>query len=126
MQNKFVHRRSFLAFLAIMTVGAVAGLWWPAPASPGGGGFVAAAPRNFVPHQMPQQLITRANEDARRYQAVPIPGRSAAMGRVLDAVPEGAVALSIGGATYYMAGGVYYRPVYQGNKVVYQVVPNPG
>jgi hypothetical protein len=143
MQNKLVLRKSLLAFMAIVMVAEVAGLWWPTPASPGGGGVVAAAPRNFVPHPMvlPQQIITKAREDAQRYQAVPtksregvpagaqgevaMAGRSSAMGRVLDTMPDGAVALSIGGATYYMAAGVYYRPIYQGDQVVYQVVGNP-
>ena len=31
----------------------------------------------------------------------------------------------IAGATYYVASGVYYRPVYEGSEVVYQQVPNP-
>ena len=33
--------------------------------------------------------------------------------------------LAIAGVTYYVASGVYYRPVYQGSTVVYQQVPNP-
>ena len=140
---KLVVQKTLLVFLAIVMFGEVGGLWGPAAASPGGGRAVAAVPRSFVPHQMvlPQQLITKDREDAQRYQAVPtksrggvpagaqgevaMAGRSSAMGRVLDTVPDGAVALSIGGATYYMAGGVYYRPIYQGDKVVYQKVENP-
>lgn len=140
---KFGVQKSLLAFLAILLFGEVGGLWGPAAASPGGGRAVAAVPRSFIPHRMamPQQLINRANEDAQRYQAVPaksqrdvaadaqgevaVAGRSSTMGRVLDTMPNGAVALAIGGATYYMAGGVYYRPIYQGDTVVYQVVENP-
>lgn len=142
---KFGLQKSVLAFLAILLFGGVAGLSGPvaaSPGGPGGGRAVAAVPRSFIPHRMvmPQQIITRANEDAQRYQAVPaksrreVPdvqgevaqaGRASAMGRVLDAMPDGAVALTIGGATYYMAAGVYYRPIYQGDKVVYQMVANP-
>lgn len=132
---KFGLQKSLLAFLAILLFGEVAGLSAPAAASPGGPGggrAVAAVPRNFIPHPMamPQQVITRANEDAQRYQAVPAKSRrevpaDSAMGRVLDAMPDGAVALTISGATYYMAAGVYYRPIYQGDKVVYQMVKNP-
>jgi len=140
---KFGVQKSLVAFLVIVLFGEVAGLWGPAAASPGGGRAVAAVPRSFIPHRMamPPQTINRANEDAQRYQAVPakssreaavdtqggvaMAGRSSARGRVLDTMPDGAVALAIGGATYYMAGGVYYRPVYQGDKVVYQMVENP-
>ena len=39
--------------------------------------------------------------------------------------PVGARALVVAGATYYVASGVYYKPVYQGSEVVYQEVPNP-
>ena len=128
---KFGVQKSLLAFLVIVLFGEVVGLWGPAAASPGGGRAVAAVPRSFI----------HANERAQRYQAVPaksrreaavdtqggvaMAGRSSARGRVLDTMPDGAVALAVGGATYYMAGGVYYRPVYQGDKVVYQVVENP-
>jgi hypothetical protein len=140
---KFSVQKSVLAFLVILLLGNFAGLWGPAAASPGGGRAVAAVPRSFVPHRvvMPQQMINQANEDAKRYQAVPAKsqqevaadaqrgvapaGPSSALGRVLDTMPDGAVALVIGGATYYMAGGVYYRPIFQGDKVVYQMVGNP-
>jgi len=122
MQNKLMGRKSLLVFLAVMMVGGGAGLWWPTSASSAG---ITAAPRPFIPHRIPQQVITQANEDARRYQAVPPPGRSSAPGGVLDALPDGATTLSIGGATYYMAGGAYYRPVYQGDRVAYQAVENP-
>ena len=44
---------------------------------------------------------------------------------VVRTVPVGARAVAIAGATYYVASGVYYRPVYQGSEVVYQQVPNP-
>jgi hypothetical protein len=40
-------------------------------------------------------------------------------------LPVGARAVAIAGATYYVASGVYYRPVYEGSEVVYQEVENP-
>jgi len=40
-------------------------------------------------------------------------------------MPVGARAVAIAGATYYVASGVYYKPVYQGSEVVYEQVPNP-
>jgi hypothetical protein len=44
---------------------------------------------------------------------------------VVRSVPTGARALAIAGVTYYVASGVYYKPVYQGSEVVYQQVPPP-
>jgi hypothetical protein len=44
---------------------------------------------------------------------------------VVRTVPSGARALAIAGVTYYVASGVYYKPVYQGSEVVYQQVPPP-
>jgi hypothetical protein len=44
---------------------------------------------------------------------------------VVRTVPVGARAVAVAGATYYVASGVYYRPVYEGSTVVYQQVPNP-
>jgi hypothetical protein len=44
---------------------------------------------------------------------------------VVRTVPVGARALAVAGVTYYVASGVYYKPVYQGSEVVYQQVPNP-
>ena len=46
-------------------------------------------------------------------------------GAIVRTYPAGARALAIAGVTYYVASGVYYRPVYQGSEVVYQEVPNP-
>jgi len=40
-------------------------------------------------------------------------------------MPAGARAVAIAGATYYVASGLYYKPVYQGSEVVYEQVPNP-
>ncbi len=44
---------------------------------------------------------------------------------VVRPVPVGARAVAIAGATYYVASGVYYRPVYQGSEVVYQQGKTP-
>ena len=44
---------------------------------------------------------------------------------VVRTVPPGARAVAIAGATYYVASGAYYKPVYQGSEVVYQQVPPP-
>jgi len=44
---------------------------------------------------------------------------------IVRTMPVGARTVAIAGTTYYMASGIYYRPVYQGSTVVYQVVKNP-
>ena len=46
-------------------------------------------------------------------------------GAIVRTMPVGARALAIAGVTYYVASGVYYRPVYDGGTVVYQQVENP-
>jgi hypothetical protein len=46
-------------------------------------------------------------------------------GAIYRTIPVGARAVAIAGATYYVASGVYYRPVYEGSEVVYQQVENP-
>jgi len=46
-------------------------------------------------------------------------------GAIVRTYPAGARALAVAGVTYYVASGVYYRPVYEGSTVVYQQVENP-
>ena len=46
-------------------------------------------------------------------------------GAIVLTYPAGARALAVAGVTYYVASGVYYRPVYEGSTVVYQQVENP-
>jgi len=44
---------------------------------------------------------------------------------VVRTLPVGARAVAVAGLTYYVASGVYYKPVYEGSEVVYQEVENP-
>jgi hypothetical protein len=40
-------------------------------------------------------------------------------------LPAGCTRIVRGGVTYHSCGGIYYRPYYQGNQVVYEVVQQP-
>jgi hypothetical protein len=43
------------------------------------------------------------------------------LGTVVTALPEGCQSSPQGGIEYYNCGGVYYRPAFQGNNLVYVV-----
>ena len=97
------------------------------------GNAVAATPRNYV-HTGSASVAAgprRAYVEGPRGGQAYVGPRGAAVrgpyggGAVVRTVPVGARAVAIAGATYYVASGVYYRPVYQGSEVVYQQVENP-
>jgi hypothetical protein len=97
------------------------------------GNAVAATPRNYVHTGTASVTATPRRayaEGPRGGQAYVGPRGAAVKGpyggtAVVRTMPVGARAVAIAGATYYVASGVYYRPVYQGSEVVYQQVPNP-
>jgi hypothetical protein len=97
------------------------------------GGAVAATPRNYV-HPGGATVAAgprRAYVEGPRGGAAYVGPRGGAVrgpyggGAIVRTVPVGARAVAIAGATYYVASGLYYRPVYEGSEVVYQQVPNP-
>lgn len=97
------------------------------------GNAVAATPRNYV-HTGSASVTTTARrgyaEGPRGGEAYVGPRGAAVQGprgntAVVRTVPAGARAVAIAGATYYVASGAYYKPVYQGSEVVYQQVPPP-
>ena len=97
------------------------------------GNYVAATPRSYV-HTGSASVTAGPRrayaEGPRGGQAYVGPRGAAVQGprggtAVVRTMPVGARAVAIAGATYYVASGVYYKPVYQGNEVVYQEVPNP-
>ena len=45
--------------------------------------------------------------------------------RHLTTLPRGCVKVIRRGVTYHQCSGVYYRPAYQGNQLVYEEVQNP-
>jgi hypothetical protein len=98
-----------------------------------GGTAVAATPRNYVHSGSatvtagPRRAYVEGPRGGEAYvgprgAAVQGPGGGTA---VVRTVPVGARAVAVAGVTYYVASGVYYRPVYQGSEVVYQQVPPP-
>ena len=97
------------------------------------GNTVAATPRNYV-HSGSASVTAGPRrgyaEGPRGGEAYVGPRGAAVTGprgntAVVRTMPVGARAVAIAGATYYVASGVYYRPVYQGSEVVYQQVENP-
>lgn len=97
------------------------------------GNAVAATPRNYV-HTGTASVTAGPRrgyaEGPRGGEAYVGPRGAAVQGprggtAVVRTVPPGARAVAIAGATYYVASGAYYRPVYQGSEVVYQQVPPP-
>jgi len=46
-------------------------------------------------------------------------------GTRVHTLPAGCSKMVVGGAEYHNCNGVYYRPYYQGNQVVYEVVEKP-
>jgi hypothetical protein len=97
------------------------------------GNAVAATPRSYVHTGTtsvtagPQRAYATGPQGGAAYVG---PRGAAVQGprggtAVVRTVPVGARALAIAGVTYYVASGVYYKPVYQGSEVVYQQVPPP-
>lgn len=97
------------------------------------GNAVAATPRSYVHTGTasvtagPQRAYATGPQGGAAYVG---PRGAAVQGprggtAVVRTMPVGARAVAIAGATYYVASGVYYRPVYQGSEVVYQQVENP-
>jgi hypothetical protein len=47
------------------------------------------------------------------------------VGTVVGALPAAAVARTVAGRRYFVNGGTYYLPCYQGSELAYCVVPDP-
>jgi hypothetical protein len=48
------------------------------------------------------------------------------VGSTVWTLPNGAVNQNVNGVSYFAFGGAYYRPIYSGSSVYYEVVANPG
>jgi hypothetical protein len=48
-------------------------------------------------------------------------GAAPAEGTVVTSLPAGCVSAPVGGVEYYLCNGVYYRPAFEGNNLVYVV-----
>ena len=55
----------------------------------------------------------------------PLPGPSMALGSAVSTLPYGCTSLQTGGVEYKRCGDDYYRAAFQGNNLVYIVVPRP-
>jgi hypothetical protein len=47
------------------------------------------------------------------------------IGTVVQALPAGCKSVGVGGVSYSDCGGVFYKAAFQGNNLVYVVVPSP-
>lgn len=54
-----------------------------------------------------------------------VPAGSPSVGSVVAALPAGFTPVQSGGVEYQRCGNVHYRPAFQGNNLVYVVVPQP-
>lgn len=58
-------------------------------------------------------------------QVTPQSGTAVPIGTTILSLPAGCSSVSVPGGTYFNCAGVYYLPSYQGNSLVYVVVPAP-
>ena len=65
-----------------------------------------------------QQATTAQQQATQSPSAVPV-------GTVVEALPAGCTAVTVGGTSYSDCGGVFYKAAFQGNSLVYVVVPKP-
>ena len=72
----------------------------------------ATQPTTVVVEQAPAQPSAQATT------AVPI-------GTVVPALPAGCSSVAVQGANYFNCAGVYYKPSFQGNNLIYVVVEKP-
>ena len=70
-----------------------------------------------------QQAATAQAQTGATPQKVPSPAAAGApaTGSIVSALPGGCLQETKGGIAYQQCGGVYYRPAYQGNNLVYVV-----
>jgi len=57
--------------------------------------------------------------------SAPPPPPSYAMGTNYATLPAGCAMPTVGGATYYLCGNTWFKPLYGANGVYYRVVPTP-
>ena len=47
------------------------------------------------------------------------------IGTIVATLPDGAQDRNVGGVTYFAFGGAYYRPIFSGSAISYEVVAAP-
>ncbi|MGZ6292487.1 MAG: hypothetical protein ACXWMK_09900 [Syntrophales bacterium] len=78
----------------------------------------AAAPKPAAPPPSTVVVVTSPPPAAPAASGVPI-------GTVVQALPAGCKSVVVGGVSYSDCGGVFYKAAFQGNNLVYVVVPSP-
>jgi hypothetical protein len=68
-----------------------------------------------------QQAAIAQQQAAAAAVPPPAPGGAPAVGTVVAALPAGCVSAPISGVQYYDCAGVFYKPAFQGNNLVYVV-----
>ena len=71
-----------------------------------------------------QQAVAKQQAAVAQQQAAQAAG-APAIGTVVPALPAGCTAVAKGGVEYYLCGTTFYRAAFQGNNLVYAVVPQP-
>ena len=91
-------------------------------------GATAAAETAAATSASQQQAAAAEAEaaTAKKQAASATAGSVLPLGTVLAALPSGCTQKAIGGVTYYLGGGNYYRAVFQGTSLVYVTVAKPG
>ncbi|MBL0142360.1 MAG: hypothetical protein IPP91_09785 [Betaproteobacteria bacterium] len=76
-----------------------------------------------------QQSAAAAQQSAAAAKAAapasPMPAGAPPLGSMVPMLPAGCVTTPKGGVEYYHCAGVFYRPAFQSNNLVYVVVPQP-
>jgi hypothetical protein len=89
----------------------------PAPATTTAAATTTAPP----PAQPAAAAPAPAPPPAQPPAAAPATAGAPPVGSIVTALPPGCVSAPKGGVEYYNCGGVYYRPTFQGNNLVYVV-----
>ena len=92
-----------------------------APATPASAAGVARRTTRRVVAVEATAASSASAATAQQQQAAAAP----AVGSVVTALPAGCAPLSKGGVEYHQCGNVFYRAAFQGNNLVYAVVPQP-
>ncbi len=105
-----------------LTLGREAAAIVGAPATPGSAAGVARrTTRRVVATEA--TVATAATASAAAAQPPPPPAAAGPLpvGTVVSALPPGCQSAVVSGVQYYVCSGVFYRPAFQGNNLVYVV-----
>jgi hypothetical protein len=72
-----------------------------------------------------QEAAAAKQEAAAAQQQAAQSGSAVPIGTVVPALPGGCTSVVVNNANYFNCAGVYYKAAFQGNNLVYAVVPKP-